>query len=105
MFADKKITKATFKSFVKKNGAKLFVKVSGQFDCQIDGMSSNRAASFQPAIPAGNAEYTLGFEGIRLVGGSRNYFYAFEDENYVGIRLSNCVVCMTVAILKSKAAA
>ena len=105
MFENKKITKATFKSFVKKNRDNLLVMVKGSFDGMIDGFSYNRDAGFQAARDTNMIENTLGIAGVWLVNGGNDYFSAYEDENYVGIKLYNCCTSMIVAIEKSKAAA
>jgi hypothetical protein len=94
-----KITAATFKSFIRKNRAQLYIKVRGSFDGMTDGIEFSRNAEFRPAV---DGEYTnennLGIAGVWLVKGSRDYFKAFEGEGFYGIEVSNCCGYFTVAI-------
>lgn len=99
---NKKITKATFKSFIKKNGDQLFIKVRASFDGQIDGLAWYKG-DFMPAIKKEEFfEHTLNIKGVWLVGGGRDYFKSYEDENYIGIGVSNCCGYFQIAIKKSK---
>lgn len=85
-----KITKSTFKSFIKKNAANLYVKHISSFDGMTDGVEAHKDAEFHPAVACdGQANYSLGINGLWLVGNSRDYFAAYEDENFVGIEVSN----------------
>ena len=95
----KKITKATLKAFIKKNRAKLFVKVGSMFDSVSDGLITQRSG-FSPATSRENshAGHDLGINGVWLVGGSRNSFEGFNADGFAGIRVDNCCGCFTVAI-------
>ena len=75
-----KITKATFKSFVKKNRANLLINVKSSFDGMVDGCVSHNGG-FTSAVEAEHIhENNLGIQGVWLVGGSRDYFTAFEKK-------------------------
>jgi len=107
----KKITKATFKSFVKKNRNNLFVNVTSEFDGMTDGRKSvhqgfsaanlNDEWSNLPNV----LEHTLGIEGVYLVNNSRDYFNHYEDDSLIGIEVYNCCGRFVVAIEKQIQAA
>ena len=100
MFEGKKITKATFKSFIKKHQDKLMIKVSSKFDGMIDGCERLNGG-FTKALPADRVfDNNLGIQGVWLVQGSRDYFSAYSDDNFVGIRVYNCCGDFTIAIPK-----
>ena len=96
----KKITKATLKSFVRRNDGKLFVNVKSSFDGMTDGCES-RNGGFQPQRTADFADHTLGIAGIWLVGSSRDYFKAYDKDDYEGIEVSNCCGYFIVAVKKA----
>lgn len=84
-----KITKATFKSFVRKNEGKLYMDTRSEFSGMIDGLEYKHE----------------GFKKIDmfdddLICGSRNYFTEYEDNNYKGIRVSNCCGSYIVCVKK-----
>lgn len=93
-----KITKATFKSFIKNNSDNLLIKVSTQFDSMTDCIQCVRDefTSVQPTTVW--IDNNLGIVGIYLVGGSRNYFTAYEDGSHKGIRWSNCCGSGIIAV-------
>lgn len=123
----KKITKATFKSFVKKNEGKAFIQFVGSFDGMSDCVEYTPAAQrkFVPlqkdTVSESDYTYgaeqgrtreevearffsdenTLGYKGIWLVNNSRDYFRAYEDENFIGINVYNCCGNFTIAIPKA----
>ena len=94
----KKITLATFKSFVKKNRENLLVRVSSDFDGMQDCVVANRDAKFKPAQSCGNEDNTLGIQGVWLVKGSRDYITELDTMGYKGFRVSNCCGSFSVAI-------
>ena len=98
---EKKITKATFRSFINKNRAKLFVKVLSSFDGMTDCVQQSERSQF---IPAGKASYApnhnLGIQGVWLVNGSRDFFSHYEDAEFVGLKFYNCCGSGVVAIRK-----
>lgn len=96
-----KITKATFKKFIRDNNETLHINCkssfSGMDDCvmQLDG-------GFRKAQPTDNhKEYTLGVDsGLWLVGGGRDYFAAYEDDKFTGIEVYNSCGTSIIAIPK-----
>ena len=99
----KKITRATLKSFIKKNERRLYIRNDSDFDGMIDCVSNNNTATFQPVKPS-KKEFTknrdLGIEGLWLVGSSRDYFSHYEDAYYKGIVISNSCGSDVIAISK-----
>ena len=97
----KKITKATFKSFVKKNANALFIKNKSHFDGMQDCVVSTKNSAFVKATTTDTFnDATLGISGIWLVGSSRDHFSAYsDDDGYQGFEVYNCVGCFVVATL------
>lgn len=97
----KKITRATFKSFINKNMDNLHIDVRSSFDGMIDGLNWDKEHGFKKAEATENhASHTLGISGVWLVGNSRDYFQAYDDGVFSGIAVSNCCGYFTVAIKK-----
>lgn len=97
-----KVTKATFKSFIKKNEGKLFIRQKSSFDGMVDGCTSDCYRGFKQATPATDYEkHNVGYRGIWLVHGSGNYFRPYEDDKFMGIELYNCCGQSIVAIHKA----
>ena len=98
----KKMTKATFKSFVNKNRDRLYISVEWYFDGMIDGMTRGdcKFDKIQPDNDEKLYSYTLGIRGCWLVGKSRDYFESYEDESYEGISVGNCCGDFVIAIKK-----
>ena len=69
---NRKPTKATIKYFLKKGIVEknLYIKQLSHFD--------------------GNTDCVMPIDGLWLVGESRDYFDAFQDENYFGYKIFNC---------------
>lgn len=97
----KKITLATVKSFVKKNADQLYIDVRRKFDGMIDGERTIDDGFSKAAISDLSNEHTLGVSGAWFVGSSRDYFNAYDDENYTGIKVYNCCGSFILAIKKS----
>lgn len=94
-----KITKSTFKSFIKKNEGKLFIKISSDFNGCIDGVEYYKDADFKPINKTGHeSSNNMGYDGIWLVGSSRDYFEEYEDADFKGIRCYNSCGSFIVAI-------
>jgi hypothetical protein len=94
-----KITKATFKSFVKKNRADLMINCKSSFDGQVDCVMPNENAGFHKAVDADHFhENNLGIQGVWLVGGSRDYFREFNENGLRGIDVYNCCGSFIVAV-------
>lgn len=85
-----KITKATFKSFIAKNRENLHIKVKSSFDGMVDCVTDTGNGWTKAEPTSDNQQYTLGIGGLWLVGQSRDYFEAFDQEGFTGIRYYNC---------------
>jgi hypothetical protein len=94
----KKITLATFKSFVKKafDEGNLYVKEQSRFDGMMDCVASKEKPEFyQVRTMDAMEKHTLGICGLWLVYGSRDCFRAFENSEFIGIELFNsCGSCL-----------
>lgn len=125
----KKITKSTFKSFIRKNDGKLFIQCVSSFDGMTDCVEyapksarvfkvlERKAPSvwdYRHGEEKGiareeierriiNSENTLGYQGIWLVGSSRDHFSPYEDENFTGFEVYNCCGSFVVAVKKEAA--
>lgn len=99
----KKITRSTFKSFINKNDGKLFIKNRSSFDGMVDCVMPVDG-DFTPVTTStrhpNSDKYTLGINGVWLVGSSRDYFTNFENDEFIGIEVSNCCGDFILAIKK-----
>jgi hypothetical protein len=95
-----KITKATLKSFVKKNRENLLISVRSSFNGMSDCVESTGDHGFHPAVAADydHPEHNLGVQGVWLVSGGGNYFTAYDKNGIVGIECYNCTGTFIVAI-------
>lgn len=88
-----KATRATLKSFVRKNEGNLLFSSRSSFDGMIDGCASTADKSFKPATKSdlkhadGN---TLGIAGVWLVGGGRDSIIPFNKDGLTGLEVYNC---------------
>lgn len=98
MFEGKKITKATVKSFVRKNIDNLHIKTTRTFDGMVDGCIIVKGGFEKVSTGAGHEEHTLGVKGVWLVNGSRDYFQAYKKDGFVGIEVYNCCGSFILAI-------
>jgi len=100
----KKITRATFKSFIKKNMENLFILNKADFDgmqdCVTECKGTPRKAEFKSPENEYALENTLGIKGVWLVGDSRDYFKTYEDEVFKGIEVSNSCGRFIIGIIK-----
>lgn len=122
-----KITKTTFKSFLKNNEGKLFIQFISDFNGMTDGVEfipSNQRKfiplerdkieerDYQYGAERGMSreevegrhlinQNTLGFQGIWLVNHSRDSFEQYTDEEFIGIKVYNCCGSFIVAIQKT----
>jgi len=96
----KQITKATFKSFIRKNKGNLLISNRSSFwQAMTDGIDGYVDKRFLRVIYDGdNVEPTMGIVGVWLVGQSRDYFTAYEQDGLEGIEASNCCGSFVVAI-------
>lgn len=83
--AKKKITLATLKSFIRKNATNLFCQTRSRFDGMTDCVEA-----VEDTFTSIQAENAIGHKGVYLVGGSRNHFWHFENDAFIGIEVSNC---------------
>jgi hypothetical protein len=95
--ATKKITRATFKSFINKNRDKLFIRTLSNFDPMEDGVR-NVEDSFHPVMfdERGFDVNTLGILGIWLT--RRDSFNRFFKDGFTGIEVYNCCGHFIVAV-------
>lgn len=97
-----RITKATIKSFIKKNQENLFLLTKSSYDGMVDGLSYNTESTFNKVTIEENAnsKYTMGIKGAWFVGQSRDYFDAFENDNFIGYKVYNSCGSFYLAINK-----
>lgn len=95
-----KITRTTFKKFIKDNHPNLLISQRSSFDGMVDGIMPSSDKNFRPieSIPYG--DMTLGINGIWLVGSSRDFFTHYEENGIVGIEVSNCCGHFIVGVRK-----
>ena len=89
----KKITKATIKSFIKKNKENLLIKLVSEFDGMTDGVVNNKNAEYKKIVSSSsdiNELFVLG----------RNYFEVIDNEKYYGYSISNCCGLFELVIEK-----
>jgi hypothetical protein len=94
----KKITRATFKSFIRKN-SNLFINVKSRFDGMIDGCASVNTSFLRAIREENHLENTLGINGLWLVGGNDRFSH-YEDDKFIGIEYYNCCGNGVIAIAK-----
>lgn len=96
-----KITRATFKSFVRKNMGDLVINVRSTFDGMTDGCAGCHDG-FTFAVPSDHpCENNLGINGVWLVGGN-DYYQAYNENGRRGIEVSNCCGHFIVAVEEAK---
>ena len=96
----KRITRATFKTFIARNRANLMIRTESSFDGMTDCVEHTGSHTFRPVEDAqpGCENNTLGIQGVWLVGSSRDWFSAFNADDLTGIHVSNCCGSFTVAV-------
>lgn len=94
----KKITKATFKKFIRENENRLLIKVNSSFDGMTDGIQYFMGDFREVQKIERHTENTLGIEGLWLVGGGRDYFEEYVDLHVRGFKVINCCGSQTIAI-------
>jgi hypothetical protein len=98
---EKKITKATVKSFINKNFDNLFIKFQSSFDGMTDGIEYSKNSEFSKITKTErNLNHSFGINGAWFVGSSRDYFEAFENDNYKGFYIYNSCGSFYLAIKK-----
>ena len=83
----KKITRATIKSFIRKND--IYINVTSSFDGMTDCCQPVNGGFTKAQKTDEYVENTLGVRGAWFVGQSRDYFEAFEDDTYKGYKVYN----------------
>jgi hypothetical protein len=110
----KKITKATGKSFIKKNRGALLLATRAKFDAMQDMVVFSSEQQFEPIRPATyfcrdacqyvnvreDNESCLGIAGVWFVGSGGDRCQAYETETHIGYTVWNCCGEWTVAITK-----
>lgn len=91
----KKITRTTIKNFVAREAANnnLYIKIKSTFNGMTDGVEGVKSEFKQATATTrheNSLKYNLGFDGIWLVGNSRDSFEAYADDNYIGYEVWNC---------------
>lgn len=123
-----KITKATVKSFIKKNEGNLYIRVKSSFDGMTDCVQQLEGGFRETKKPEdrivrrpdyslpkvmsspqtidtvilGVDENNLGAEGVYVVGGSGNLFTAYDDGTFEGFEIYNCCGSQIIAKKKTK---
>lgn len=98
---EKKITKATFKSFLRKNEGNLFIKTQSNFDGMYDSVMAVSNPQFNQLHVADMVHpNNCGYAGIWLVTSSGNSFYKYNKDGYEGIEVHNCCGSFIIASKK-----
>jgi len=99
----KKITRTTLKSFINQNKDSVYVKNESSFSGMTDCIETLNGSQFIKAeYSTDNYEYTLGVAPAWFVGSSRDYFTAFENEEFTGYEVCNCCGKFIVATRKGQ---
>lgn len=97
--ADKKITMATVKSFIKNNSVDLYLKVESSFDGMVDCVMQEKNAAFKRvSLNDSLTNNTYGIDGAWFVGSSRDYFKFMNDGEFIGVEVSNCCGSFVIAV-------
>jgi hypothetical protein len=104
----KKLTRATLKSFVKKNIDDLFINVKSSFNGMIDGCQEEKGGFEKIELTNKDFHFdnTLGIKDVWLVGGngsSKDHFTHHDDRQFSGIKVNNCCGIFVLAIKKEEA--
>ena len=96
----KKITKASFKKFIKDNFDNLLINIKTCFDGMTDGCEDRHNGFEKAQSTTRNIDHTFGIQGVWLVGRSNDYFEAFENDNHIGIQVYNSCGQFIIAVEK-----
>ena len=86
----KKITLATIKSFIRKNNNNLYINVKSRFDGMHDCCMPQNDVFVEVRKTDSHLDRTLGIQGAWFVGSSRDYFYPYNKNGFIGYQISNC---------------
>jgi len=93
-----KTTKATIKSFIKKNEGNLLINVRSSFDGMTD-MCEPQTDGFHKAVKTTDfLDKSLGIAGAWFVGSSRDYFTPYNENGLIGYEVTNCCGTFILAI-------
>jgi hypothetical protein len=97
----KKITRATIKSWIKRNFDNLYVKKCSRFDGMTDGIETIKNAGFEVIERTSeHLERTFGIKGVWFVGDGRDWWTEYNDEEFTGWDIHNCCGSFVLAIRK-----
>ena len=85
-----KTTKATIKSFARKNNGNLFINIKSSFDGMVDGCTSYNDGFVRAESTDDNIKNTMGIDGAWFVNNSRDYFSPYNENGYTGYEILNC---------------
>ncbi len=94
-----KITKTTFKSFLRKNAGNLYILRKSSFSGMTDCVEQLENKGFEPIEATDRCiENSLGISGLWLANGGRDYFTEYNSGQFSGFEVYNC--CGTTIIAK-----
>lgn len=95
----KRVTLATIKSFIRKSGSGLHIRVKSKFDGMEDGVREVERNGFTPVLKSERVlENDLGIAGAWFVLGGRDYFSPFTADGFTGFEISNCCGSFILAV-------
>ena len=97
----KKITKATIKSFIKKNFDDLYISTRSRFNGMIDCVDACQDQSFRKVEKDTRERFannSLDIKDAYFVGSSRDYFNVYDKDGFKGYEIYNCVGSFILAI-------
>ncbi len=96
---NKKTTLATIKAFVRRNASGLYVRTTSSFDGMTDCVQSVKGEFRKvESLEASHKSNTLGIQGAWFVGGSRDYFDAYDENGFKGYRVYNSCGSFILAV-------
>ena len=101
MDTTKRITRTTFKKFIRDNEEGLHVMRLSGFDGATDFEQSVDRPEFEKIDPAKvnmEARNDFGIRGVWLVGDGGDFFQWYDRKGFKGIRVSNCCRDFVVAV-------
>lgn len=86
-----KITKTTFKSFLRKNAGNLYILRKSSFSGMTDCVEQLENSGFAPCEATERfIENSFGISGLWLVNGGGDYFTEYNSGQFSGFEVSNC---------------